>query len=127
MVCGIDVYHAGLGTGVKRSVAGFVASLNAQLTKWHSRVSMQTSGQELVDVLQMCLVSAVNAYHKVIENLYLICIYRCLVASCESRARARACACTPPRNKLEATFELSKLVTVEIMNVRHSYLSAQRM
>ncbi|EZA53661.1 hypothetical protein DMN91_008315 [Ooceraea biroi] len=64
MVCGIDVYHAGVGTGLKKSVAGFVASLDTQLTKWHSRVCIQASRQELVDMLQMCLVAAINAFHK---------------------------------------------------------------
>ncbi|XP_029662473.1 piwi-like protein Ago3 [Formica exsecta] len=64
MVCGIDVYHAGVGGGAKRSVAGFVASLDTQLTKWHSRICMQASKQELVDMLQVCLTSAINAYQK---------------------------------------------------------------
>ncbi|EFN87544.1 piwi-like protein Ago3 [Harpegnathos saltator] len=64
MVCGIDVYHSGVGSGSKQSVAGFVASLDVQLTKWHSKVCMQASKQELTDMLQMCLVSAVNAYRR---------------------------------------------------------------
>ncbi|XP_072747042.1 piwi-like protein Ago3 isoform X2 [Anoplolepis gracilipes] len=64
MVCGIDVYHAGVGRSAKRSVAGFVASLDTQLSKWHSRVCMQASKQELVDMLQVCLTSAVNAFQK---------------------------------------------------------------
>lgn len=28
MICGIDVYHAGVGQSMKGSVAGFVASLD---------------------------------------------------------------------------------------------------
>ncbi|KAL0126990.1 hypothetical protein PUN28_005374 [Cardiocondyla obscurior] len=64
MVCGIDVYHVGTGAGPKKSVAGFVASLDNQLSKWHSRICMQASKQELVDMLQVCLISAVNAYQK---------------------------------------------------------------
>jgi len=64
IVCGIDVYHAGIGRGAKRSVAGFVANLDFQLTKWHSRICMQASKQELVDMLQVCLTSAINAYQK---------------------------------------------------------------
>lgn len=67
MVCGIDVYHAGVGGG--RSVAGFVSSLDAQLTKWHSKICMQTSKQELVDMLQVCLISAISAFRKVINTL----------------------------------------------------------
>lgn len=73
MVCGIDVYHSGIGTAVKRSVAGFVSSLDVQLTKWHSKICMQASKQELVDMLQMCLISAINAYRKV--NLCITCFF----------------------------------------------------
>ncbi|KYN12440.1 Piwi-like protein 1 [Trachymyrmex cornetzi] len=64
MICGIDVYHAGVGGGSRKSVAGFIASLDSQLTKWHSRICMQASKQELVDMLQVCLTSAINAFHK---------------------------------------------------------------
>ncbi|XP_018355281.1 PREDICTED: protein argonaute-3 [Trachymyrmex septentrionalis] len=64
MICGIDVYHAGVGGGSRKSVAGFIASLDTQLTKWHSRICMQASKQELVDMLQVCLTSAINAFHK---------------------------------------------------------------
>lgn len=71
MVCGIDVYHSGVGGGAKKSVAGFVASLDTQLTKWHSRVCMQASKQELVDMLQVCLASAITAFQKVINVNYV--------------------------------------------------------
>ncbi|XP_018059690.1 PREDICTED: protein argonaute-3 [Atta colombica] len=64
MICGIDVYHAGVGGGSRKSVAGFIASLDTRLTKWHSRIYMQASKQELVDMLQVCLTSAINAFHK---------------------------------------------------------------
>ncbi|KAG5344659.1 AGO3 protein, partial [Acromyrmex charruanus] len=64
MICGIDVYHAGVGGGSRKSVAGFIASLDTQLTKWHSRICMQASKQELVDMLQVCLTSAINAFYK---------------------------------------------------------------
>jgi len=63
MVCGVDVYHAATGGG--KSVAGFVSSLDVALTKWHSKICMQTSKQELVDMLQVCLISAINAFQKV--------------------------------------------------------------
>lgn len=65
MICGIDVYHAGTGEGVRASVAGFVASLDRLATKWFSKVCMQGPHQELVDLLQVCLLSAINAYYKV--------------------------------------------------------------
>ncbi|KOC71336.1 Piwi-like protein 1 [Habropoda laboriosa] len=64
MICGIDVYHAGVGQSTKGSVAGFVASLDKLLTTWHSKVSLQGKHQELVDVLQICLISAVKVYYK---------------------------------------------------------------
>lgn len=69
MICGIDVYHSGAGGPAKKSVAGFVASMDNQLTKWHSRICIQTSKQELVDMLQMCLISSLNAYKKVISAI----------------------------------------------------------
>ena len=65
MVCGIDVYHAGPGQGAKASVAAFVASLDKNLTSWHSRVCMQGPHQEMVDLLKQCLLSAINVYMKV--------------------------------------------------------------
>jgi len=48
----------------KKSVAGFIASLDSQLTKWHSRICMQASKQELVDMLQVCFTSGISAYCK---------------------------------------------------------------
>lgn len=69
MICGIDVYHTGIGGTPKKSYAGFVASLDYQLTKWHSRICIQNMNQELVDSLQMCLTSAVNAYREVILSI----------------------------------------------------------
>ncbi|XP_069123522.1 piwi-like protein 1 isoform X1 [Argopecten irradians] len=63
MVIGIDVYHdAAKG---KRSIAGFVASTNPQCTTWYSRVCFQMPGQELVDGLKLCLISAIRKYHEV--------------------------------------------------------------
>ncbi|KAK1122113.1 hypothetical protein K0M31_009951 [Melipona bicolor] len=64
MICGIDVYHAGSGQSMKGSVAGFVASLDKALTTWHNKVCIQGKHQEIVDMLQMCLISAIRAYYK---------------------------------------------------------------
>ncbi|XP_043528793.1 piwi-like protein Ago3 isoform X2 [Frieseomelitta varia] len=64
MICGIDVYHAGAGQSMKGSVAGFVASLDKALTTWHNKVCIQGKRQEIVDMLQMCLISAIRAYYK---------------------------------------------------------------
>lgn len=65
MVCGIDVYHAGVGQGSKGSVAAFIGSLDKLLTTWHSRVCMQAPHQELVDLLKQCLLSAIKVYREV--------------------------------------------------------------
>ncbi|XP_076240892.1 argonaute 3 [Calliopsis andreniformis] len=64
MICGIDVYHGGIGQSTKSSVAGFVASLDKLLTVWHSKICLQGRHQELVDMLQICMISAIKAYYK---------------------------------------------------------------
>ncbi|XP_043467469.1 piwi-like protein Ago3 [Leptopilina heterotoma] len=64
MVCGVDVYHAGPGKVTHGSAAGFVASMDKGLTSWYSKICIQTRNQELVDLLKICLVSAVKAYHQ---------------------------------------------------------------
>lgn len=77
MICGIDVYHSGVGQSMKGSVAGFVASLDKLLTSWHSKICLQGKHQELVDILQICLISAIKAYYRV-SNIHLyvyICIF----------------------------------------------------
>lgn len=64
MVCGIDVYHPGTGQGRRGSVAGFVASMDKYLTSWYSKVCLQGTRQELVDLLQICFIASINAYKK---------------------------------------------------------------
>ncbi|XP_053125966.1 piwi-like protein 2 isoform X2 [Hemicordylus capensis] len=63
MVVGMDVYHD--PSRGKRSVLGFVASVNQNLTKWYSRVVFQMPHQEIVDSLKVCLVSALQKFHEV--------------------------------------------------------------
>ncbi|XP_078658725.1 piwi-like protein 1 isoform X2 [Branchiostoma floridae x Branchiostoma belcheri] len=67
MVIGIDVYHEAK-KGV-RSVAGFVASTNRELTRWYSRTCFQLPGQELMDGLKLCLTAALKKYHDVNHEL----------------------------------------------------------
>ncbi|GFQ87051.1 piwi-like protein [Trichonephila clavata] len=50
MVCGMDTYHD-LSQG-RRSVLGFVSSLNQNRTRWFSVTAMQKQGQELGDSLK---------------------------------------------------------------------------
>ena len=52
MVVGIDTYHDSAKKG--RSVAGYVASMNKNLTCYYSRVAFQHNHQELVDGLVVC-------------------------------------------------------------------------
>lgn len=68
MVVGMDVYHAGVGSSSKGSVAAFVASLDRDLSEWHSRVCLQKPRQEIVDMLRSCFISALNVYRQVCKN-----------------------------------------------------------
>ncbi|XP_042332400.1 piwi-like protein 2 [Sceloporus undulatus] len=63
MMIGMDVYHDP-GRG-KRSVVGFVASINHTLTRWYSRVVFQMPHQEIVDSLKVCMVGALQKFHEV--------------------------------------------------------------
>lgn len=63
MVVGIDVFHAGVGQKAA-SVAGFVASLDEHMTTWHSTTCHQSPGQELIDLLKICFVTSIRAYHR---------------------------------------------------------------
>jgi len=64
MVCGIDSYHGGAGSKAA-SVGAFVASLNATYSRWFSRVCFQERGQELIDGLKICFISALKKYYDV--------------------------------------------------------------
>nr|UAT11568.1 Piwi-like RNA-mediated gene silencing 1 [Cynops orientalis] len=60
MIVGIDCYHD--NAAGKRSIAGFVASLNAGMTRWFSRCVLQDRGQEIVDGLKVCLQASLRAW-----------------------------------------------------------------
>nr|AGL54162.1 PIWI-like protein 1 [Ambystoma mexicanum] len=60
MIVGIDCYHD--NTAGRRSIAGFVASLNAGMTRWFSRCVLQDRGQEIVDGLKVCLQASLRAW-----------------------------------------------------------------
>ncbi|XP_070621455.1 piwi-like protein 2 isoform X2 [Erythrolamprus reginae] len=75
MVIGIDVYHD--PSRGKRSVVGFVASINSIVTRWYSRVVFQTPHQEIIDNLKVCLVAALQKFYEVNHHLpEKIVIYR---------------------------------------------------
>ncbi|XP_073413168.1 piwi-like protein 1 isoform X2 [Dendrobates tinctorius] len=61
MIVGIDCYHDTLAG--KRSIAGFVASLNQGMTRWFSRCILQDQKQEIVDGLKVCMQAALNAWY----------------------------------------------------------------
>lgn len=63
MICGIDSYHDALKRG--NSVGAFVASLNQPLTRWFSKVTIQTPGQEFVDGLKSSMLCALKKYYEV--------------------------------------------------------------
>lgn len=53
MIVGIDSYHDSAKKG--RSVGGVIASMNQALTRYYSRCTFQTSMQELMDGLKICI------------------------------------------------------------------------
>uniref|UniRef100_A0ACB8FYK3 Piwi-like protein 1 n=1 Tax=Sphaerodactylus townsendi TaxID=933632 RepID=A0ACB8FYK3_9SAUR len=61
MIVGIDCYHD--TTSGRRSIAGFVASLNQGISRWYSRCFVQDRGQELVDGLKVCLQAALRTWY----------------------------------------------------------------
>nr|CAD7401850.1 unnamed protein product [Timema poppensis] len=63
MVCGVDSYHDAEYKG--KSWAGFVASLDGDMTKWYSRVAIQLPSQELLDTLVAMLINAIHRYKEV--------------------------------------------------------------
>jgi len=68
MVVGIDSYHEKNKRG--SSVAGFVATFNATLTRYYSQTcSGSHAGQEIVDKLSMCFIGALKKYHEMNHEL----------------------------------------------------------
>ncbi|KAM4808124.1 piwi-like protein 1 [Rhinophrynus dorsalis] len=75
MVVGIDCYHD--STSGRRSIGGFVASLNQGMTRWFSRCVLQDPKQEIVDGLKVCMQAALKAWYSCNKNLpSRIIIYR---------------------------------------------------
>ncbi|KAM8812110.1 piwi-like protein 3 [Rhynchonycteris naso] len=75
MFIGIDCFHDIVNR--QKSVAGFVASINEDLTEWFSRSIFQESGQELVSRLRACLQEALKRWYE--RNSFLprsIFVYR---------------------------------------------------
>ncbi|KAM6166384.1 piwi-like protein 3 [Erethizon dorsatum] len=66
MFIGIDCFHDIINR--QKSIAGFVASTNEELTKWHSQCVFQEPGQELVDGLNSCLEAALDSWFKNVQH-----------------------------------------------------------
>ncbi|KAM8962021.1 piwi-like protein 1 [Pelodytes ibericus] len=75
MIVGIDCYHDTLSG--RRSIGGFVSSLNQAMTRWFSRCVLQDKNQEIVDGLKVCMQAALKAWYSCNKNLPArIIIYR---------------------------------------------------
>lgn len=75
MIVGIDCYHD--TTSGRRSIAGFVASLNPGMTRWYSRCVIQDVGQEVVDGLKVCLQAALRTWYTNNQHMPMrIIVYR---------------------------------------------------
>ncbi|XP_072601357.1 piwi-like protein 1 isoform X4 [Vulpes vulpes] len=75
MFIGIDCFHDTVNR--RKSIAGFVSSINQELTQWFSQCIFQESGQELVNGLKTCLEAALKLWCK--HNQFLpqaIIVYR---------------------------------------------------
>ncbi|KAM5200114.1 piwi-like protein 3 isoform 2-T2 [Hipposideros larvatus] len=75
MFIGIDCFHDIVNR--RKSIAGFVASVNEDLTEWFSQCIFQESGQELVNGLRACLQEALKLWYERNSILpYSIIVYR---------------------------------------------------
>ncbi|XP_049326525.1 piwi-like protein 2 isoform X1 [Astyanax mexicanus] len=75
MVIGVDVHHD--VSKKKRSVMGFVASLNSLLTRWYSRVTFQMPNEEIINGFRVCLLAALQKYYEMNHSFpEKIVIYR---------------------------------------------------
>ncbi|XP_077378669.1 piwi-like protein 1 [Festucalex cinctus] len=62
MIVGVDCYHD-TASG-KRSIGALVASLNQNMSRWYSKVKLQSRGQEIMDGLKMAFAGALKNYYK---------------------------------------------------------------
>ncbi|XP_044742095.1 piwi-like protein Ago3 [Chrysoperla carnea] len=67
MICGIDVYHDNRSRS-RKSVVGFVASMNQQITRWFSQVAFQTKTEELCSALKALFTNALKNFFNVNGN-----------------------------------------------------------
>lgn len=63
MVIGFDVYHDSLNKG--QSIGGFVASTNATLTRYYSKITKQRSHTEICDQLKVCMTGALKKFKEI--------------------------------------------------------------
>lgn len=63
MVVGFDVYHDSMTKS--KSIGGFIASTNKYLTRYYSRITTQSSHQEISSQLKVCMSGALKKYYEV--------------------------------------------------------------
>ncbi|XP_072164062.1 piwi-like protein 1 isoform X2 [Diadema setosum] len=63
MIIGIDSFHEGAGARSKRSVCGFVATMNNYQTRYFSQCSFQPAGSEHGDAFVTLMTNALKRYH----------------------------------------------------------------
>ncbi|MBZ3881129.1 Piwi-like protein 3 [Sciurus carolinensis] len=75
MFVGIDCFHDIVNR--RKSIAGFVASTDEELTKWYSHCIFQEPGEELVDGLKNCLKGALSSWFRNVPHApQSIVVYR---------------------------------------------------
>lgn len=62
MVIGMDAYHD--PRNKSRSVLGFIASIDNQLTRWYSRCFFQDKKEEIASTLKTALIAALKRYYQ---------------------------------------------------------------
>ncbi|XP_015196795.2 piwi-like protein 2 [Lepisosteus oculatus] len=67
MVIGVDVHHD--PSKKKRSVMGFVASLNSSLTRWYSKVTFQMPNEEVISGFRICFLAGLQKYYEINHGL----------------------------------------------------------
>lgn len=66
MICGIDTFHQ----RGSNSVGAFVASIDAEYTRWFSRTCIQQPHQELLDGLVCCFIAGLKKYLTVSHSIH---------------------------------------------------------
>lgn len=70
LVIGYDTYHdTQADGGARRSVGGFVSSINPNLTKWYSRIAFHKSAEEMSNNFQINVTQSLRKYYEMNNRL----------------------------------------------------------